>query len=100
MARILEKREQRQQQQDNNDPEGEIPQIGVHGLPSVVARIAASLYPWAGSVGIPRESIPSMPYNLGAAGVDAKGTTHDYLPHPSAIPGQKMTQNPVFFRGG
>jgi|UPI0002E1A590 hypothetical protein len=41
-----------------------------------------------------------MPYNLGAAGVDAKGTTHDYLPHPSAIPGQKMALNPVFFRGG
>jgi hypothetical protein len=30
LARILKQRKQRQQQQDNNDPQGEIAQIGVH----------------------------------------------------------------------
>jgi hypothetical protein len=38
--------------------------------------------------------------NLGGARVNAKGTTRDYLTHLNAIPGQKMTQNPRFFRGG
>ena len=45
LTRILEKREQCQQQQDNDDPEGEIAQIGVHRSSFVVARIAA-LCPW------------------------------------------------------
>jgi hypothetical protein len=35
-------------------------------------------------------------YNLGVAPVDAKGTTPDYLTHPSAIPAQIMAANPVF----
>jgi hypothetical protein len=35
--------------------------------------------------------------NLGVARVDAKGTSQDYLAHPSAIPGQIMALNPVFF---
>jgi hypothetical protein len=35
-------------------------------------------------------------YNLGAALVDAKGTTQDYLTHPSAIPAQMMAAKPVF----
>ena len=39
-------------------------------------------------------------HNLGGARVDAKGTTQDYLTHPSAIPGQIMAQKPRFFRGG
>jgi hypothetical protein len=35
-------------------------------------------------------------YNLGVAPVDAKGTTQDYLTHPSPIPAQIMAANPVF----
>jgi hypothetical protein len=35
-------------------------------------------------------------YNLGVALVDAKGTTQDYLTHPSAIPVQMMALKPVF----
>jgi hypothetical protein len=35
-------------------------------------------------------------YNLGGARVDAKGTTQDYLTHPSPIPAQIMAANPVF----
>jgi len=42
---------------------------------------------------------PLLP-NLGGARVNAKGTTQDYLTHLNAIPGQKMTQKPRFFRGG
>jgi len=41
LTRVLEEREQCQQQQDNNNPEGEIAQIGVHLSSFVVARIAA-----------------------------------------------------------
>src|ERR1700676_4299138 len=41
LTRVLEEREQCQQQQNNNDPEGEIAQIGVHRSSFVVARIAA-----------------------------------------------------------
>ena len=41
LTRILEKREQCQQQQNYDDPEGEIAQIGVHRSSFVVARIAA-----------------------------------------------------------
>jgi hypothetical protein len=41
LTRILEEREQGQQQQDNNDPQSEIAQIGVHRFSFVVARIAA-----------------------------------------------------------
>jgi hypothetical protein len=41
LARILEKREQRQQQKYDYDPKGEIAQIGVHRVSFVVARIAA-----------------------------------------------------------
>jgi hypothetical protein len=40
LARILKQREQCQQEQNNNDPEGEIAQIGVHRSSFVVARIA------------------------------------------------------------
>ena len=46
------------------------------------------------------ENPQSTAYNLGGARVDAKGTTEDYLTHPSAIPGQIMALNPVFFGGG
>src|SRR4029078_11487286 len=42
----------------------------------------------------------STAYNLGGVRVDAKGTTQDYLTHPSAIPGQIMALNPVFSGGG
>ncbi len=45
LTRILEERKQCQQQQNNNYPEGEIAQIGVHRSSFVVARIAA-LCPW------------------------------------------------------
>jgi hypothetical protein len=41
LAGILEQREQRQQQQNDNNPKGEIAQIGVHRVSFVVARIAA-----------------------------------------------------------
>jgi hypothetical protein len=41
LTRVLEEREQCQQEQDNNNPEGEIAQIGVHRTSFVVARIAA-----------------------------------------------------------
>jgi len=53
----------------------------------VVARIAA-LRPWAGR----RQCPGGLQYNLGAAPVDAKGTTWDYLAHPSAIPVQIMAR--------
>ena len=49
--------------------------------------------PWV----VRRESPGPLHYNLGGARVDAKGTTQDYLTHPSAIPGQIMARNPVFF---
>jgi hypothetical protein len=43
------------------------------------------------------EEIPGpLHYNLGAALVHAKGTTQDYLTHPSAIPVQIMALKPVF----
>jgi len=35
-------------------------------------------------------------YNLGGDPVDAKGTTEDYLTHPSPIPAQIMAQMPLF----
>ena len=35
-------------------------------------------------------------YNLGAAPVAAKGTTLDYLAHPSEIPGQIMARRARF----
>src|SRR3954464_2340848 len=37
-----------------------------------------------------RETLGRLHYNLGAAPVDAKGTTRDYLPHSSEIPAQIM----------
>ena len=42
------------------------------------------------------ENPRSTAHNLGGARVDAKGTTQDYLTHPSAIPGQKMALNHGF----
>src|SRR5215831_11963851 len=40
---------------------------------------------------------PGRPYhNLGTARVAAKGTTPDYLTHPSAIPAEKMALEPCF----
>src|SRR3984957_11878460 len=51
--------------------------------------------PWAGA----RESLVGLQYNLGAAPVHAKGTTWDYLAHPSAIPVQIMALNPVVSGG-
>jgi hypothetical protein len=41
LTRILEEREQCQQQKDNDDPEGEVAQIGVHRISFVATRIAA-----------------------------------------------------------
>ena len=46
------------------------------------------------------ESLGRLHYNLGAAPVDAKGTTWDYLAHPSAIPVQIMAPEPGLFSGG
>ena len=45
-----------------------------------------------------REEIPpfDLTCNLGAARVPAKGTTHDYLTHPNAIPAEKMALGPCF----
>ena len=74
LTRILEEREQCQQQQDNNDPEGEIAQIGVHRTSFVAARIAA-LCLWAGTDGFLEEFHRGrLACNLGAAPIDAKGT--------------------------
>jgi hypothetical protein len=95
LTRILEEREQCQQQQNNNDPEGEIAQIGVHRSSFVVARIAA-LCPRAGT----RESPVRLLHNLGAAPVAAKGTTQDYLAYLNAIPAQIMALGRGVFRGG
>jgi len=53
-------------------------------------------YSLGGEARIPGPLLP----NLGGARVNAKGTTRDYLTHLNAIPGQKMTQKPRFFRGG
>jgi hypothetical protein len=92
---ILEEREQCQQQQDNNDPEGEIAQIRVHRSSFVAARIAA-LFPWAAA----REHPGSAGYNLGAAESDAKGTARDYLAHISRIPGQIVVPPSLFLSGG
>ena len=50
LARVLEEREESQQQQNDNDPEGEVAQIGVHRSSFVAARIAA-LCPWVVSLG-------------------------------------------------
>ena len=47
-----------------------------------------------------RESIWSLPYNLGAAPIDAKGTAQDYLTHPSPIPVQIMARIGCFPVGG
>ena len=100
LTRILEEREQCQQQQDNNDPEGEIAQIGVHRTSFVAARIAA-LCPWVGTGGIPsRNPSRSAGCNLGAAPIDAKGTAQDYLAHLSRIPVQIMAAKRLFSRGG
>src|ERR1700749_672549 len=46
---------------------------------------------------VPTRESPDRPYcNLGAARLDAKGTTSDYLTHPGAIPAQKMTLEAAF----
>jgi hypothetical protein len=92
----LEEGEQRQQQQDDNYPEGEIAQIRVHRSSFVAARIAA-LFPLGRLKGAPSRRLN---YNLGAAGVDAKGTSRDYLAHHSAIPAQIMAVESMFFHGG
>jgi hypothetical protein len=41
-----------------------------------------------------------LEYNLGAAGVDAKGTGRDYLAHIGGIQVQIMGVAPAFFRSG
>jgi len=46
LTRVLEKREQCQQQQNYDDQRAKIAQVGVHRSSFVVARIAAS-FPWA-----------------------------------------------------
>jgi hypothetical protein len=74
LTRILEEREQCQQQQNYDNPEGEIAQIGVHRSSFVVARIAASFlgqFHWAGA----EKALGRLHYNLGVAPVAAKGTT-------------------------
>ena len=48
------------------------------------------------SLGSAREFLGPLHYNLGVAPVDAKGTTQDYLTHPSAIPAQMMALEWVF----
>src|ERR1700676_4359735 len=51
------------------------------------------------SLGSPQGSTLSrLDYNLGAAGVDAKGTIRDYLPHPGGIPVRIMVAASVSFR--
>src|SRR3954453_11903862 len=51
---------------------------------------------WAGR----RQCLGGLQYNLGAAPVDAKGTTWDYLAHPSGLPVQIMALTASLFRGG
>src|SRR5437763_13040431 len=47
------------------------------------------------------EGFPGRPqYNLGGALLDAKGTTRDYLTHPSPIPAEIMALYPRFSGGG
>src|ERR1700758_4306012 len=43
-----------------------------------------------------RESPPRPHCNLGAARLDAKGTTPDYLTHPGTIPPQKNMEETAF----
>jgi hypothetical protein len=92
----LKEGEQRQQQQDDNYPEGEIAQIRVHRSSFVAARIAALI-----SLGSPQGiTLGRLNYNLGAAGVDAKRTSRDYLAHHSPIPAQIMALESMFSHGG
>jgi hypothetical protein len=52
------------------------------------------------SLGAGRRQCPGgLQYNLGAAPVDAKGTTWDYLTHHSAIPVQIMALQMAVFPG-
>src|ERR1035437_4559481 len=64
LAWILEQREQRQQQQDDNHPEGEIAQIGVHqaSLPAASGAVAIVMAKIRGDItSIPFPNVGSVP---------------------------------------
>src|SRR6476620_6002656 len=69
-------------------------------LPSWSRGSRPLFYPRASACRNPQTYPRPTAYNLGAAGVDAKGTTQDYLTHPSPIPAQIMALDPRFFGAG
>jgi hypothetical protein len=93
---ILEKREQRQQQQNDNDPEGKIAQVRVHRSSFVAARNRGLIPLWVAT----RVHPGSVGYNLGATEGAAKGTGMDYLTHLRAFPVQIMAVLTGFSHGG
>ena len=77
---ILEQREQREQQQDDDHPEGEVAQIGVHPVSFAVGGRQRPVSPGilAGKL---RGRFTCRPgYNLGAGRAPAKGTSCNFLP--------------------